>query len=356
MCDCLDNLLGSSTPSASDGGPNGSDGGACIDGGSPPCCQVTLSPNPLFVCAGCTGGGQTDIVKATGSPGGGTFAWSSDDSSIAAVAGTGDVVTVSGVAPAVTRITVSYNVNGHTCSASVPVTAVRVVLELKNTGKIVPTPENSTYAADKSAADGIDDLGALPMGKGRGDAPFKNNSNISPLMVIGTVSPVAAVGLTYRWKRLINSRKWFIRKDPGADKWKVTQASRQGFPSDDTGSGVFNNPVPNANRKIYIYDNSGSFVPSDALNKIGDYIFHEKDFIYRVERDRRGSSIICAEFHIGQKIVTKRKAATGRVSDDWDGLENSTAVRTFTAQVTEAKVRAIVGGSWPIEIDAHAND
>jgi hypothetical protein len=31
-------------------------------------------------------------------------------------------------------------------------------------------------------------------------------------------------------------------------------------------------------------------------------------------------------------------------------------VRTFTAQVTEAKVRAIVGGSWPIEIDAHAND
>jgi len=311
MCqDTLDWLNGKSgsSPSGADSGPNGTDGGTCVDGGSPACCQVTLSPNPLFVCAGCAGGGQVDIVKATGSPGGGTFTWSSDDSSIATVAGAGSAVTVSGVAPGVTKITVSYSVSGHTCSASVPVTAVRVDLELKNTGKIVPVSENSTYPIDKIAAGGTDDLGPLPMGQGRGDAPFKGNSYVSPLMVIGTVSAGAAAGLTYRWKRLLNARKWFVRKDPSADKWKVTQASRAGFPSDDTGDGRFNNPVPNSNRKIYIYDPTGSYIPNDALDKIGDYIFQEKDFIYRVERDRRGDWIICAEFHVGQKIIARRKA------------------------------------------------
>jgi hypothetical protein len=38
MCDCLKSLFSSPNPNAGDGGPNGTDGGGCADGGSPPCC------------------------------------------------------------------------------------------------------------------------------------------------------------------------------------------------------------------------------------------------------------------------------------------------------------------------------
>jgi hypothetical protein len=177
-------------------------------------------------------------------------------------------------------------------------------------------------------------------------------------MMIGTVSPDAAKSLTYRWKRLLNGQSWFIRKDPGANKWKVTNDSRQGTaagPEDDTGAGVFNDPTPSATNKIYIYDDPGDYYPNNPLNRVGDYAYYEKDFVYRVDLSRRGSWITCAQTHVGQKTLAKRKATTGRVADDWDGLENSTAIRTLDYKITEAKVRAIVGGNWPIEIDANAN-
>ena len=328
-----------------------SDGGAVT-----PCpCSVNIDTRPVVVCV-CPDCTKTDGLAAVGAPSGGTFAWTTADDSIATVSGSGDSATVTGVAAGVTTVTVEYTCAGgsSSCTASVSVTVVKIELELKNSETIVASPENEDYDTEKAAA-GTDKLGPLPMGQGRADAPFKDNSYISPLMVIGTISPAAAAGLTFRWKRLLTRRSWFIRKDPSADKWKVTQDARRGFPDDDTGDDAFNDPTPSANMKIYIYDNSGDYFPSNPLNKVGDYIYHEKDFTYRVDLSRRGSWITCAQFHVGQKIIAKRKATTGRVADDWDGVENSTAVRTLSVDVTEAKVRSIVGGSWPIEIDAGAN-
>jgi hypothetical protein len=192
------------------------------------------------------------------------------------------------------------------------------------------------------------------MGQGRADFPAQ--AYTSPVEVVGTVSPAAAATLTYRWKRLISRRSWNIRYDAAAHRWNVTQRSRRGFPDDDTGHSSFNDPVPNANRRIYIYDNSALIPGNNAADHIGDYIYEEKDFTYRVERNNRGTWVTCAEFRVGQILKVRRAATTGTTATDWTGQENSTAVRTVSATINEPKVRAIVGGTDPIWIDPNANN
>lgn len=343
-------LTGCSKPSGS-----GADAGSPTAGTSTPCpsCKVTINPRPLVTCV-CVGVNQTEGVTATVSSLGGNFSWTSSNPSVATVSGGGSSGTVRGVTAGTVSIMVTYNISGCTCTDTVPLTVVRIDLELKNTGTIVSAPENEDYATDKAAAGGVDTLGPLPMGQGRGDFPGKAYS--SPLMVIGTVSPAVASSLTFRWKRFISRRSWNIRKDVGGTKWVVTQRTRRGFPDDDTGADAFNDPTPSANRKIYIYDNSALLPQNNPLDKVGDFIYEEKAFIYRVERNLRGTWLTCAEMNVGQIIIVKRKAVTGTLTSDWEGIENSTAVHTLSALVTDAKVRGIVGGSLPIQVDAHAND
>lgn len=68
------------------------------------------------------GAAVTAQVTATGTPGGGTYAWSSSDASIASVAAAGATATVTGVAQGRTTIRVTYNPPGCTpCSAQVNV-------------------------------------------------------------------------------------------------------------------------------------------------------------------------------------------------------------------------------------------
>lgn len=320
-----------------------------------PTCNVTISPTPLVVCAGCTGGTQTETPTASASPAGGTHAWSSASAATATVTGSGASVTVRGVAPGDTTVRDDYTASGSCpCHAVVPVKAVQVILVLRNSGKVTAAPENSTHDADVAASGGVDDLGPLPMGQGRGD--FPGAAYTSPLEVVATVSPSGASGVSFRWKRLITRRSWNLRHDAANARWTVTQRSRRGFPDDDTGDASFNNAVPNANRRMYIYDDSALLPGNVAADRVGDFLHEQKDFTYRLERDNRGTWVPCAEFHVGQVITVRRIATTGVTATDWSGVENSTAVRTVSATIDEAKVRAIVGGTDAITIVATANN
>ncbi|MFO1498143.1 MAG: hypothetical protein U1G07_07080 [Verrucomicrobiota bacterium] len=336
--------------------PPSSGGGAAPVGPTAPCtsCTVAITPTPLVVCAGCTGGSAEETPTATGSPSGGTFAWASGNAGIADVSGTGGSGRVRGAAPGDTTANVTYTPGGCSCQSNVPVKAIRVELVLRNTGTVTPAPENTTHDADVAASGGADGLGPLPMGQGRGDFPAQ--AYTSPLEVVATVSPSGAAGITFRWKRLITRRSWNIRHDAAGPRWNVTQRTRRGFPSDDTGDGSFNNAVPNANRRMYIYDDSALLPGNDAADRIGDYIYEEKDFTYRLERDNRGTWVTCAEFRVGQIIKVRRIATSGTVATDWSGQENSTDIRTLSATIDEAKVRGIVGGADPIVIAPTANN
>lgn len=325
---------------------------------------VTLTPAAPFVaCAACPGSNAQDKATAAGNPTGGSFAWTTDDTSITTVAGTGANATITGAAAGTTKVNVVYTLAGATAKASAQVIAVHVDLQLVNSGKVTAAPENSTHDADVAASGGVDDLGALPMGQGRAD--FPNISYTSPLEVIGTVTPAEGKTLTYRWKRFISRRSWNIRHvdattrlgvEITAAHWDVTQRTRRGFPDDDTGSGAYNNAVPNANAKMYIYDDSALTPETVAQNKVGDFIYEEKDFTYRVERNLRGTWVTCAEIRVGQLIRVKRIATTGTVTSDWQGIENSTAVRTVSATIDEGKVRGITGGTDAINIASDANN
>jgi hypothetical protein len=268
------------------------------------------------------------------------------------VAGSGTSATVSGAGPGVTTIRVDYSPTGCTCFHTVKVTAVKVLLQLRTSGTI--SADNPKKANCKASAGGVDTLGPLPMGDGRAD--FPNLAYTSPCEVVATVSPPAATSLTFRWKRLISRRSWNIRRNAANTRWTVTQRSRRGFPDDDTGADAFNSATPNSSRKMFIYDCSALLPGTAAADKAGDFIYEEKDFTYRVERQHRGSWITCAEFRAGQRIIVRRTATTGVVKNDWTGVENAFAVRTLSATVTEAEVRGIVGGTDPIDIDANANN
>lgn len=318
-------------------------------------CSVTISPMPLVVCAGCTGGTEIETPTASASPSGGAHAWSSANAAVATATGSGASATVRGVAPGDTIVSDDYTVSGSCpCRAVVPVKAVQVTLVLRNSGKVTAAPENSTHDADVSASGGIDDLGPLPMGQGRGDFPAA--AYTSPVEVVATVSPSGATGLTFRWKRLISRRSWNIRHNAATASWTVTQRSRRGFPDDDTGDASFNNAVPNANRRMYIYDDSALLPGNAAADRIGDFLREEKDFTYRLERNNRGTWVKCAEFRVGQLITVRRIATTGTTATDWSGIENSTAIRILSATINESKVRAIVGGADAITIAATANN
>lgn len=71
-------------------------------------CTVTLSPADVKLC----GVGNTRDVIATGTPSGGTYSFSSSDTAVATVSGSGDTGTITAVAQGTAVITVTYNVSG----------------------------------------------------------------------------------------------------------------------------------------------------------------------------------------------------------------------------------------------------
>jgi hypothetical protein len=82
-----------------------------------PCvaCTVTLTPGNVVIC----GAGSTAVVTAAGNPAGGSYTFSSSDSSRAGVSGTGDRGTITAAAQGTAVVTVTYNVSGCTpCTAT----------------------------------------------------------------------------------------------------------------------------------------------------------------------------------------------------------------------------------------------
>jgi hypothetical protein len=233
-----------------------------------------------------------------------------------------------------------------------------VELSLKNTGTIVASPENEDYAAEKTAAGGTDSLGPLPIGTGRGDAPFAGSSYISPLMVIGKVIPDEAANLvTFRWNRTYSDRRWHIRLNAARTKWLVTLRSPANENQEDTGASDFNDTTPSpTERKIYIYDNPGQYLVNDAALTVGDFIRSDVAFTYRLQIVNGATVQTIKQVDVGLVIAAKRTATTGTVPGDWTGIEISTAIRTLDRIITEPEVRTIVGGTLPIEIDANANN
>jgi Bacterial Ig-like domain (group 2) len=76
-----------------------------------PCnCTVTLSPKDVKLC----GAGKTKDVTATGTPGGSSYAFSSSDSAVATVAGSGNKGTITAVKQGTAVITVTCTVAGCT--------------------------------------------------------------------------------------------------------------------------------------------------------------------------------------------------------------------------------------------------
>lgn len=237
-----------------------------------------------------------------------------------------------------------------------------VKLILLNSGTIIPAPENEDYNAEV-ATSGTNLLGPLPMGQGRTE--FPGAAYTSPIMVYGTIKPATAYSLNYQWIRYLSRRSWYIRfndagdNDPSNDFWFVTQRTSRGVPvrADDTGSSDFNDPTPSINAgRVYIYDNSALLPGNDAADHVGDFIHEEKRFLYVLQRQDRGSWVNLSSAWVGQIITVRRSAVTGSVAADWQGIENSNASQYLDATISEAEVRAIVGGTTPIMIDSGANN
>jgi hypothetical protein len=232
-------------------------------------------------------------------------------------------------------------------------TVVGVELALENgqgaITTIVPAPENEDYAAEKNAAGGLDALGPLPMGQGRADHP--RVAYTSALMVVGAV-PGNAAPLSYRWKRWMRSRSWYITQDAAGTKWIVTQRGKIGFPDphDDTGDSAYNDPTPSTTMNIYIYDNPT--FPLDAVPADVQYVRSEKAWVYTVEAKIGGWWIAVGTLDVGNVIVAKRVGNSGVVNQDWQGIEHSNEVRVLDAAISEAEARTVVGGTLPIDLTA----
>jgi hypothetical protein len=166
----------------------------------------------------------------------------------------------------------------------------------------------------------------------------------------------SATRFTFRWQRQVTSRWWSIQH-AATGRWNVAFRGSLGPRQEDTGAADFNDatPSPAPSRRIYIYDNPGVDLAAEG-GAVGDFVHLRHDFIYRVHIPEMGADkSICSAIHVGQFIVARRIATTGTVATDWAGVENSTAIRHLSLRITQADVRAIVGGTDPIDIAAGAN-
>ncbi len=225
---------------------------------------------------------------------------------------------------------------------------VTAEMKLRATGKIEPAPENTVYANCKATAGGIDDLGPLPMGKGRIDAP--DVAYTAPIQVIATVPAVP--GADWQWYRLLELRSWAIKKDPTGTFWGVIKLKPHTGPNPDYGATApnYDTRIPSGTGKLYIYDNSGT-IPSESNISVGDFICEKKQFTYKLYDKGDGTALpkLLGQLDVGQKIIAKRIGTAGNVPADFQGVENSNTVRVLKMTITEAEVRAIVGGNLPIQ-------
>jgi hypothetical protein len=313
---------------------------------------ITLSPAEVLVCVG---GINNATVTAT-TTGGGTVAWSIADPTRASITASGNTATIRGRHPGVTTVRAELRSGSTTVVATARLLVTFIQLTLRNSGTIEPAPENEDEAADRASAGGTSALGPLPMGDGRRDAP--GEAYTAPIMMIGRIFPAeSATRFTFRWQRLLTRRAWRMHRDPAGPRWTVTQEASRGPLVDDTDAGDFNDATPSTpGRRIYIYDCSALNIDMRTDPAvIGDFLHEKKDFIYRVFVQLNGVWTLASATHVGQVITARRRATTRTVASDWVGVENSNEIRRLTTTISEAEVRAIVGGTDPITLAPGAN-
>ena len=311
---------------------------------------ITLSSAEVLVCVG---GINNATVTAT-TTGAGTVRWIIDDPTRASLTVSGNTATIKGRHPGVTTIRAELTSGSTTVAATARLLVTFIQLLLRNSGTIEPAPVNEDETAETASAGGTNALGALPMGDGRADVP--GAAYTSPILVVGRVFPAeSATRFTFRWQRLITRRSWRFRRDAAGPRWNVTQRSRRGPLDDDTGADAFNDATPSTpGRRLFMYDCSAIALGTEP-GAIGDFVHEKKDFVYRVFVRLNGVWTLASAIHVGQVLTARRIATTGTVATDWSGVENSNAIRRLDTTITEAQVRAIVGGADPIAIAAGAN-
>ena len=248
--------------------------------------------------------------------------------------------------------------------------------------KIINKPENPAYDWQMAVSGNLDQLGPFPMGKGNIEPSLVDRVYLSQIIV--TAKEMApSPGVQYKWERWIKRRSWRIRKitnaGTGAQSWEVMVRTSRGTAPAQQPNGVeelaagfpqLKNETPSATKKqFYCTDNTGDgYFGDDTLSNYlhtGDYIYHEKAFIYKVLYKFTGNTwTVAAALNVGQKITIRFKADGGgsghTAVTDWEPVPdlaggNSVTAATIDPTITEAKVRAIVGGTLPINIDSNAN-
>lgn len=234
--------------------------------------------------------------------------------------------------------------------------------------KIIPAPENPHYADDKAEQDGDDILGERLPGKGRRFGV----SYVCDIMVAAQ-APIIP-WLHYQWKRTIAKLGWNISKSSDGKSWNVKL--REGKPpdTDDEGdSPLFSNNIPSVvKNEFYTYDDTGlRYDPTrplpfgyDGEAKAGDYVYVEKAFVYKVRTslDKTAWNYGDADWHEGvtmyvsQTALVKQVALTFLIQKDWRHVYNRANVGILYPKIDLEKVRGIVGGNLPINIEPGAND
>ena len=236
----------------------------------------------------------------------------------------------------------------------------------------IPAPENPHYADDIAAAGGLTNLGVCPLGQGRA-----NSQNDAYTVITQAAAKVPNIPrMQYQWQRFITRRSWYIRKNTDGTRWLVNQRSSRGTtsPADDaTNTLAFNTTPTSSKREIYFADTSATVyafqtdVPGvGGLVKVGDYIHEEKAFTYKVRTSLDGTNWAeGARMDVAHVINVRYKdpgnAPVATAMRDWEGVPNLQGGNQekegkVNPVIDEKKVRAIVGGGLPIDIDQHAND
>lgn len=245
---------------------------------------------------------------------------------------------------------------GQPAAQEEPHVKVDLAIRASTGDKISDKTENDKRDVDISAS-GTENLGEQPMGSGRQDAGNKDNSYVCTSEVVGTVtSPDNPGNLQFQIKREYSERSWYVKKD--GENWNATNRNVEGVqtPTRDSGS-LYNDTTPSATKNVYSYDNAGVRLSDDASKtSVGDYVMDETKFTYTVQVKQNGKWVTAGTLDVYQTITAKRIANTGKVCDDWQGVQNSYSTNATDLKINADKVKDVTGAATDkIKIDPNAN-
>ena len=187
-------------------------------------------------------------------------------------------------------------------------------------------------------------------------------------MMLAKVSPPAATNVTYAWYRDYLIRGVTI-ENTSTNTWYVKavgyHSGISGTPSPNpdwtnTISG-YQTTVPSTNNNVVaIYDDPGMYIgqytnngPNTNGPNVNDYAYQKVKFTYYLTNSIGTASALATQ-NVGTYIVVQKTNNSGVIANDWSGKENivSTTNIPDCSGVTQAEIRAIVGGTNTIRLDS----